>query len=138
MPLRSLRGRGEEVIGVCGFWVAKHFAKRFKKSLWGDGLYHALRDFDLLYDDAICKKCPGYGLTESGAREAIKRLKASGAVGRKKGSGRPTTVGTDDDVEKVENALAEYPGANARDVLRETGRAPAAARDITTNGLELK
>ena len=49
---------------------------------------------------SIVKKYPAFGFTESGVRDAIRRLKAGG-IERKQGGGSPRTARTAENVSKV-------------------------------------
>ena len=77
--------------------------------------------FDQMGCRGVAKKYAELGFTESGATDAIERLKKNRAVERQAGSGRPAKCRTAENLGKAKKAFEENPKASAGDVIRETG-----------------
>ena len=70
---------------------------------------------------AIVKKYPGWGLSESGAKDAIARLKKHGTTDRQSGGGRRRSCSTPANIANAQQVVDADPNASKRDLAKTTG-----------------
>ena len=86
----------------------------------------------------IVKKFPNYGFTEQGVKTACVRIKETGSVSRKEGTGREFTARTDGNIERVRSVMESNRDATCGDAVTATGISRASAQRILKRDLELK
>ena len=87
---------------------------------------------------AILRKFPTYGFTEQGLKSAVERLRNTGTLDRKEGSGRKRSRRTPDAVEAARQFFAENKTASMGDLRKALELPRTAARRIIREDLELK
>ena len=86
----------------------------------------------------ILNTYPDWGLNQLGARDAVARLKATGSLDRKSGSGRRISVRTEEVVEAAREFMEGNKDATCGDLVKELGLKDTTARRILKVDLELK
>ena len=86
----------------------------------------------------ILKKYPECGFNPRGLRDAVDRLKATGTLERKQGSGPKRRIRTADKIEAARAYMGSNPDASCGDLVKEMGIKRTSARNILKRDLDLK